>query len=145
MLVWPSYRFGWAGGAGNEFDRLQNEVNRLFHGYRGANRFAAVNVWASEDAVRVVADLPGVEPNDLDVQIEGDTIEIRGERRASVLAEGERYLQQDRRCGSFRRVVELPYEVQSEDVKAQYRNGRLEITLPRHESTKPKKIEVKTS
>ncbi len=145
MLMWPSYRFGWTGGADNEFDRLHDEVNRLFHGYRGVNRFAAVNVWTSDSAVKLVADLPGVDSKDLEVQIEGDTIEIRGERRALELAEGERYLQQNRPCGSFRRVVELPYEVQSEDTRAQYRDGRLEITLPRHESTKPKKIEIKTS
>lgn len=143
--MWPSYRFGWTGGSGDEFGRLHDEVNRLFHGYRGMNRFAAVNVWTSDSAVKVVADMPGVDPKDLDVQIEGDTVEIRGERKALELVEGERYLQRDRRCGSFRRIVELPYEVQSEDVKAQYRNGRLEITLPRHESTKPQKIEIKTS
>lgn len=144
MIMRPTYGFDWTGDPAGEMGRLQDEVNRLFSGYRGGTRFPAVNVWTSADEVRVVAAVPGVDSRELDVQIEGGTLEISGERKPPHLEEDEQYLQQDQRYGAFRRLVELPYEVEQGEVKAVYRDGILEITLPRSEATKPRRIEVKS-
>ena len=145
MMTWPTYRFDWGGDPADDLGRLHNEVNRLFSGYRAGSRFPAVNVWTSDESVKVVAELPGVEKDDLDIQIEGSTLEISGARKAPELKEGEQYLQQDQRYGSFRRLIELPYEVEPDNVKAKYANGVLEIALPRSEATKPRRIEIEAS
>jgi HSP20 family protein len=145
MLMWPTYRFGWGADPAMDMGRIHDEINRIFSGYRGGGRFAAVNVWTNEEAIKVVAELPGVGPDDVNVQIEGTTLEIGGERKAPELGDGESYLQQDMNYGAFRRLVELPYEVDPDKVRARCRDGVLEVELPRSEATKPKKIAVKTA
>ena len=145
MIMWPSYSFDWGRDPAGELDRLHDEVNRLFSGYGSGRRYPAVNIWTSEDAVRAVAEVPGVKPEDLNIQIEGTTLELSGERQSPEIEEGEKYLQQHQRYGAFRRLVELPYEVEHDKIKAVCRNGVLEIVLPRSEATKPRRIEVQTS
>lgn len=145
MIMWPSYRFGWGGDPVMDLDRLHDEVNRLFSGYRDGNRFASVNVWTNDDSVRILAEIPGVDPKAVNVQIEGNAVEISGERIAPELGDGEQYVQQNMSYGPFRRIVELPYEVQVDQVKAKYRNGVLEVDMPRSEATKPKRIDVQVS
>jgi len=143
MLMWPSYRFGWERDPMMNLDRLHNEVDRLFSGYSSGNRFAAVNVWTNDEAIKVLVEMPGVDPADVDVQVEGSTLQISGVRNAPELGDGEQYLQQEMSYGKFRRIVELPYEIQLESVKAKYSDGVLAIDLPRSEATKPKRIEIK--
>lgn len=102
----------------------------------------AVNTWKDDDKAVVEVELPGVEPGDVDISIEGVTLTIAGERKTGELAEEERYQYRERWHGKFSRSFELPYDVDSEKVEAAYKDGVLTVTLPRAEADKPRKIEI---
>jgi HSP20 family protein len=131
----------------SDMDRLQREMNRLFEpfsrtGVRGADGFPAVNVWTGEDNVLLTAEIPGVDPENVDVTVKNDTVTIRGTREAESLKEGESYVRQERGAGSFVRSFALPFKVDGDKVTAQCRMGILQLTRPRMEEDKPKKIAV---
>ena len=134
-----------------EVERLQREVNRLFSdtfslaGGRTAPSYPAMNVWNNEDGIVVTAELPGVNPEDIDISVVGDTLTISGSRRPLELKEGERYHRRERRYGTFSRSFQLPFRVESDDVEAVFDNGVLHLSLPRAEVDKPKKISVKSA
>ncbi|MBV9464459.1 MAG: Hsp20/alpha crystallin family protein [Verrucomicrobiae bacterium] len=127
--------------------RLQEEINRLFeepYWNRGAE-FPALNVYVREDDALITAQVPGIEPTDLDISILGNTLTLRGKRKAEALKEEESYTRQERGTGEFVRSLQLPFQVDSGKVEAQFRNGMLKIVLPRAESDKPKRISVKAA
>jgi HSP20 family protein len=130
----------------SEMDRLQREMNRLFQpfaaGRRGAGNFPAVNIWTGEDNALLTAEIPGVDPDKLEVTVKDNTVTIRGSREAEELKEDESYLRQERGAGTFVRSFALPFQVDGGNVSAQYQKGILQLTLPRAEEDKPKKISV---
>ncbi|RKX31093.1 MAG: Hsp20/alpha crystallin family protein [Verrucomicrobia bacterium] len=134
----------WLVDPWQQLERLRQETNRLFRGLldRGPE-FPAVNVSGSDDEVVVTADLPGVDPGKIDVEVSDQTLTIRGERREPELPKDSRYLFRERGHGRFERTILLPYEVDAERVESHYRDGVLSIRLPRHEKSKPRKIPVK--
>ena len=124
-------------------DSFPNELNRLFAIPTGrAENFPAVNVWSDQEKTVVTADLPGVEPGAVQVTVQGDELSIAGERKAAVPGKDEVYHRQERSSGPFSRVIGLPYAVAADKVSAKYNQGVLEVTLPRHEATKPHRIVV---
>ena len=133
----------------NEADRLHDEVNRLFT--RGSSRqmatadAPALNVWASDHVLRVTAELPGIDPNQIDVSVEGDQLTLRGSIPERSLKEGERWVRQEHAPYTFVRSFRLPFRVESDKIEAQYANGILNLTLPRAESEKPKRIQIKAA
>lgn len=133
-----------------EMQRLQREMNRLFDSslgtdYRRAAGFPAMNVWTSEDAVVVTAELPGVKVEDLDISVVNETLTLSGGREPDEVAEDARYHRRERGCGKFSRSVQLPFPVDADKVEATLKNGALHLSLPRSEADKPKKIAVKSS
>jgi HSP20 family protein len=133
----------------NQFQQLQTEMNRLFDrcgdgGPRGtAATFPPLNVWEDADQVFVEAELPGVDPNALDIQVTGgNQLTLRGERTPK-LPEKAVLHRQERGYGSFSRVVTLPFPVDADKVDAQFSNGVLTIKLPKHAAAKARKINVK--
>lgn len=133
-----------------EVNRLQREMNRLFEDYypsrvRRAPAFPALNIWTSEDGLNITAEVPGVHPEDIDISVVGDTLTLSGERRPDELKEGARYHRQERGYGSFSRSLQLPYMVDVRKVNATFRDGVLNIELPRAEQDKPRKISVKSA
>lgn len=133
----PEYGFG-------NIARLQDEMNRLFEDrFGGAARFPAMNVWAGQDDVVVEAEVPGMEPKDVDITVTGATLTISGQRQPEAVKENEVFHRRERRYGAFSRSLELPYAVDADKVKAVFRNGVLRVTLPRAEEDKPRKISVK--
>lgn len=133
-----------------ELDRLQREMDRLFDEFsprrlRTAPAFPAMNVWADEESVVVTAELPGLESKDIEVNVLNGTLTLRGERKPEELPEGARVHRQERGYGRFARTLELPYKVDVDKVKATFKNGVLQITLPRAEEDRPKKIAVKVA
>ena len=133
-----------------EMDRLQQDMNRLFgdstvNRMRKAPSFPAVNIWAAEDSVKITAEIPGVNKDDIDINVTGDTLTLSGVRKQGELPEGVRYHRQERRYGEFDRSIQMPYTVDINKVKATFKNGVLTIELPRVEAEKPKKITVKAS
>ena len=126
----------------HEFNRVQDEVNRLF-GYRFANGGLPVNLWADEHNLYVEADLPAMDPEKLDVSVtEGNKLTVSGERLAPTV-EGAVWIRQERPVGRFSREVVLPVLVDPDKVEATYEHGVLKLTLPKHEAAKPRKITVK--
>jgi HSP20 family protein len=131
-------------------DRLQQNMNRLFsdltvNRVRRAPAFPAINIWAADDSALIMAEIPGVEKNDLDINVTGDTLTLSGVRKSDELPEGARYHRRERAFGEFNRSIQLPYTVDVNKVKATFKNGVLKVELPRVEAEKPKKITVKAS
>jgi HSP20 family protein len=95
--------------------------------------------------VVVTAELPGFNPDDVEVSVVQNTLTLRGSRTPEELKQGETYHRRERWNGKFVRTLELPFEVDHDKVEAQFRNGVLSIRLPRAPQNLPKKITVKAS
>ena len=104
-----------------------------------------VDVYAKGDDIVVHAELPGVEKDDIEIHVENGTLTINGERkRASEIEEGKVY-RLERAYGSFTRRFSLPKGLDASGVKASFKDGVLEVTLPKAEEAKPRKIEVEAA
>lgn len=91
----------------------------------------------------VRADLPGMKREDFDITVEGSRFILRGERKEETKEDRKGYHYSERRYGSFARAFTLPVEIDSDKVRASYKNGVLEVALPKTEKEKPKKIDIK--
>lgn len=132
----------------DELRSLQREMNRLFNGYKqdsALSRFPALNVWGNENQVIVTAELPGMEIEDLDINVVNNQLTIKGDRKGDKPAEDAVCHRNEREAGKFVRTVRLPFAVENDKVTATYEKGVLTISMPRHEATKPKRIEIKAS
>ena len=99
-----------------------------------------VDAYATEDAIILVADVPGLKPEDLDVTLEGDTLTIRGEIKPNQ--ESKNYLLRERLTGRFERVLTINTPIETSKVEATFENGVVQIVLPKAEAVKPKQIKV---
>ena len=102
-----------------------------------------VDVIDKEDKVVVAADVPGVEKEDLSVNISGDRLEISAERKKEAEEKKEGYVRRERTYTSYYRLVPLPAEVDADKADATFENGVLEITMPKVKAIEKKKIEIK--
>ncbi|HHT9132640.1 MAG TPA: Hsp20/alpha crystallin family protein [Candidatus Tripitaka californicus] len=129
------------------FGSLQREMDRLFEDFfrRGGLVRPSVDVVETNDTVVVKAELPGMEPKDVDISVSDDRLTIKGERKAEKEEKGKTFYRMERCYGSFSRTIELPASVEADKAKADYKNGVLEITLPKTEQVKAKKIPIKTN
>src|ERR1700756_1662329 len=133
-----------------EATTLREQINRLFGD--GVGRPAeesnltpwapAVDIYETEHELVVKADLPDVNPQDLDIRVENNILTIRGERKFDTKAHEDNYLRIERCYGSFSRSFALANSVQSESIQADYHNGVLTLSLPKREEAKPKQIKV---
>jgi len=133
-----------------DMDRLQHDMNRLFDSYypvrqHTAPNFPAMNVWSSDEGLVLTAEVPGIRPEDIDVSVVGETLNLTGSRKPEDLKEGGRYHRQERGYGKFSRTIQLPFPVDVNKVDATFKNGLLHISLPRAEADKPRKIAVKSA
>jgi HSP20 family protein len=133
-----------------DMDRLQREMNRLFEDYspmrqRSAPSYPALNVWSNEEGLLVTAEVPGVSPQDIEVNVIGETLTLSGVRRPDELNEGARYHRQERGYGKFSRTLQLPFPVTVDKIEASFKDGVLSVRLPRAEEDKPRKIAVKSA
>jgi HSP20 family protein len=134
----------------NQLQGFQNEMNRLFdrwgdsgHGLFGGRAFPPLNVWEEGDQVFVEAELPGQDLKDLEIYVTGgNQLTVKGTRK-QVTPEKGVWHRQERNFGEFSRTVTLPFLVDAEKVEARLENGVLKLTLSKHESARPRKIEVK--
>ena len=129
---------------------LQDQVNRLFDDvFERTGEESSLTAWApavdiyeTEHALMVKADLPEVDPKDLDIRVENNILTIRGERNFDKDVQKENYLRVERAYGSFARSFTLANTVNSEAIKADYQNGVLTLSIPKKEEAKPKQIKV---
>ena len=116
-------------------------IPRLFGETRGVA--PAVDLLDKKDEVVLRADLPGLEQKDIDVSVEEGVLTIRGERKGEEEVKEEDYYCCERWAGSFERSLALPSGVDTDKVKATFKNGILEVHLPKVEKAKGKKVEIK--
>jgi HSP20 family protein len=112
---------------------------------RGFSWSPSVDISETDGNVTVKAELPGMDAKDIDIDVTGDMLTIRGEKKMEKEKKEERYYFRERHYGSFRRSFQLPAAVQSDKVDAEFKGGVLTISLPKSEKTKQKKIQIKTS
>ena len=93
----------------------------------------------------ITAEMPGVHPEDINIDVIADALSISGERKPDEVAKDANYHRRERSYGSFSRTIQLPFMVDTNKVEANFKNGVLMINLPRAEADKPKKITVKSS
>lgn len=139
-----------------EVSALENHVNRLFNDTLGnfdwAFRDSAAAAWVppvdvleQPDAIRINLEIPGVNPDQVQIAVEGNVLTISGTKEQVAEEKTERVHRYERTYGAFERTFTLPATVDAEHIKAAYENGVLSITLPKVERAKPRQIPVETS
>lgn len=142
-----------SGMLGSPMWRLRDEMDRLFDRVfesPWSPEITSMAMWSpplevvdDEKEITLTAEIPGIDPDQIDISVLGNTLTISGEKQEKhEKREGETYLS-ERRYGSFRRSVELPSAVDSENVSAEYDNGVLKIHIPKSEALQPKRIQVR--
>ena len=129
---------------------LQEQFNRVFGDVVGRTGEESnltpwapeVDIYETENELVVKADLPDVNPQDLDIRVENNILTIRGERKFDKKVNEDNYLRIERSYGSFSRSFSLANSVKSEAIKADYQNGVLTLSIPKREEAKPKQIKV---
>ena len=133
-----------------ELDRLQRQMDTLFQNVAGRERpnrregvYPLVNVSEDSDHIYVQAELPGVNPEDLDITLKEQNLVLRGERKIPPEEKNVNYHRRERESGFFRRALRLPAPVDPSKVEASCKDGVLTITLAKPEEIKPRQISVK--
>jgi HSP20 family protein len=129
---------------------LQDQINRLFNETferpgQESNLTAwapAVDIYENEHELVVKADLPDIDPKDLDIRVENNILTIRGERKFEKKVNEDNYLRVERAYGAFSRSFALANTVNPDGIKADYQNGVLTLVIPKREEAKPKQIKV---
>jgi HSP20 family protein len=131
---------------------IQDRMNRLFEQTLSRSRgeeavsattwTPAVDIYETADTIVMKAELPGVAREDIQIQINDDTLTLKGERRFAKDVHEESYLRIERAYGSFHRSFTLPASVQQEKIRAIFKDGVLELTLPKGEDAKPKRVSI---
>ena len=135
-----------------ELRSLQDEMNRLFTGAlpRSFNQEEMTNgawspnvdIYEGKDSLILEAELPGMHRDDFEITIENNIITLKGERRFEKKTEGDNYHRVERSYGSFTRSFTLPQTVTAEGATAEFKNGVLNVQLPKRAETKARKIEI---
>ncbi len=126
-----------------EMDRLMNRFIRPDLGDMGGF-MPRTNVAETENDYEVSVDLPGMKPEDVNIELRENQLWITGERKEEKEEKGKAFHRVERQYGQFRRVVPLAGPVESDKIDAQFKEGVLRVTVPKSEKAKPKRIEVKT-
>ena len=140
LMRWDPFR---------EVASLQDRLNRAFGGRTERDDEMSLAAWAppvdiaeEKDRILITAELPGFKENEIEIQTENGMLTLRGERRFEKEADGKSYHRVERSYGQFVRSFSLPNNVDRERIKASFRNGLLEVELPKREDAKPKTIKI---
>ena len=143
LVKWPAAQWSIL----DELDSLQDDMSRVFGGGRAWRRaiYPPVNAWLSDDGVILDVELPGVNPDDVDISVVKDELTISGKVGVAEGDKDRKYYRRERPSGEFSRTLRLPFAANPDGVSANYKNGILRISVPRSEDTKPKKIAIEVS
>lgn len=144
LATWPRSTFS----VFDELESLHEGLSRMFSEpdlSRVSDSFPHLNVWLSSDGLIIDAELPGVDPKDVDVSLVGDELILRGKVNVQEPRSGETFYQRERPSGEFSRTLQLPFRAEAGMAKASYKNGVLRLTVPRSEQEKPRKIAIEAS
>ena len=126
-------------------DRFFNEPMAGLRSWPEGANVPAVDLYQTDDEVVVKAVLPGIKPDDINISITGDVLNLRGSVTEEVERQDATYYLRERRQGEFSRSLPLPAPVVADQAKADFENGVLTLTLPKAEEVKPKTIAVKAT
>jgi HSP20 family protein len=112
-------------------------------GWFGGRVSPLIDLSETDNAIEVALDLPGVNPEEVDIHLTGNTLTVRGERKQEKEEKERTYHRVERRKGSFARSVTLPCPVVEDEVAAEYKDGILTITLPKCQEARSRKINIK--
>ncbi len=132
---------------------IQDRMNKLFEQTlartRGADETVtpaawspSVDIYETADAIVLTAELPGLQKEDIEIQLQDSTLTLKGERKFEREVKDENYLRIERSYGAFQRSFSLPTVVQQDEIKAVFKDGVLEVTMPKAEEAKPKQVKV---
>lgn len=144
--------------SGHPFERLRDEMDSLFDEfYRGFSMepfyggeakpfYPDIDVAETDKEIKISAELPGMDEKDIEVNLNRDSLTIRGEKKEEKEDKGKDYYHMERSYGSFNRTIPLPVEIESEKAEARFKKGILTVTVPKSEKSieSKKKIEIKT-
>ena len=133
-------------------NRFDSEINGLFNnffpaGFRGSARekiswMPKVNVKELDDRFELIAEIPGMEKDELSIEVQENVLTVRGEKKTSEKGENEKMHICEVSYGKFERSFKLPENIKVDDVDAEYKNGVLRVSIPKTEPAKPKEIKV---
>jgi HSP20 family protein len=135
---------------------MQERMNRIFdEAFRGAGRGGSeddwsfggtwapsVDIYEHEGQIVLKAELPGIDPEDVDIRVENNVLTLRGERKLDSEIKREDYHRVERAYGKFSRSFTLPNVVDTDKIKAEYNHGVLKVSIPQKEEAKPKQISI---
>jgi len=127
-------------------DEVEQMAREMFNGRRttfGSGITHSVDVYREEDNLVVKAELPGIKKKDLDISLEDDVLTIKAEKKKEEVKEDSDHYISERHFGQFTRRMKMPFPVDEENITATFKNGLLEMRLPKAEETGKKRIEIK--
>lgn len=133
-----------------ELDRIQRQLDQIFDDTAPSldwnrnrpSEIPAVEMKEEDHAIGLKIELPGINPDDVDIQVSEDAVSIAGERKSESKTESEGVVRSEFRYGSFRRVIPLPSKVKNADVSANYNDGILHLTLPKSDADRKRVVKV---
>jgi HSP20 family protein len=135
-----------------DFERMRRDMDRFWDSFfeRGVRRtdeeggwLPSLDVAETKDEIVVKAEVPGMDPKDIDISLSDGLLTIKGEKKQEREEKEEDYHLVERSYGTFTRSVRLPKEVRRDKISASYKNGVLKVTLPKSEEAKQKEIKIK--
>lgn len=133
---------------------LQERMNRLFdqtlsrtrtdddEGLTASMWSPAVDIFETSDSIVMKAELPGVSRDNIDIQVQDNTLMLKGERKFEREVKEENYLRIERSYGAFQRAFNLPTVVRQDKIKAVFKDGVLEVTMPKADEAKPTQVKI---
>ena len=129
-------------------DELEDIFGRFFEpreGWFGGEMVVPCDLAETDNAFELRMDIPAMDAKDFDIDVNGNTVTVRGERKEVIVERGKTWHRVERRFGKFARTVTLPCNINDDEVAAEYMDGVLTVKLPKAEDAKPRKIDVKTA
>ncbi len=135
-----------------DFERMRREMDRIWNsffeggmvrGEDGGEWLPSLDVAETKNEFVVKAEVPGLDPKDIDISLSDGLLTIKGEKKQEKEEKEENYHLVERSYGSFTRSIRLPKEIQSDKINASYKNGVLKVVLPKSEEAKQKEIKIK--